>query len=150
MEKIKIEQVINELLMRSGSAARVQLESYFPEGRLVGGKYSMNQHTITMYIGVITEQCLQMFSSLDYMIDYFTVVFAHELGHAEDQDLSNLAEQLEICSTERERNMISLKIEENAWEFAERLLPEMDQAFMKKIVFYSLEPYREKIQMEIA
>lgn len=150
LKNVMIEQSIHDLLLRSGSGVCVQLDAYFPGGRLVGGKYSMEDHMVTMYIEVIKEQCLQMFSSLEYMMDYLKVVFAHELGHAEDRELSELAEQLDSCSTEKERTMIALKIEENAWEYAKRLLPEIDEGFMQTIIFYSLQPYRERLEGETA
>lgn len=150
LKNMMIEQSINDLLLRSGSEVCVQLDSHFPGGRLVGGKYNMGTHVVTMYIEVIKEQCLQMFSSLEYMMDYLKVVFAHELGHAEDGELSELVEQLDSCSTETERTMIALKIEENAWEFAKRLLPEIDEEFMQTIIFHSLQPYREQLELETA
>jgi hypothetical protein len=149
--EMNVKRLINDLLIQSGSKVSVEVDSYFPGGRLIGGKYSMSHHSITMYIEVIKEQCLQLFSSLEYIADYFAVVFAHELGHAEDPELAILAEQLDECRTEMERNQISLKIEENAWDFARELLPEMDHVFMDRIIFHSLLPYHDRLlQTEIA
>jgi hypothetical protein len=148
LKKCEIEQIIHELLRKSGSEASVQLESRFPGGRLVGGKYCLGEHSITMYMDVIKQQCVQLFSSLAHMPDYLAVVFAHELGHAEDPELPVLAERLDTCLTERERKETALQIEENAWEFAKWLLPEIDRNFMEAIISHSLQPYHEQLAAE--
>lgn len=150
MKKESLDLVVRELLERSGSLAEIKLESHFPGNRIAGGKYSMGTHTVTLYMEEIKNQCHQLFSSADRFLDYFTVVFAHELGHAEDIELEELANHLDSCITEQERCLTSLKIEENAWTFAEKLLPDMDKAFMQKIIYHSLKPYREKLQVEPA
>ncbi|MBT2687319.1 hypothetical protein J7I93_03890 [Bacillus sp. ISL-47] len=150
MKKERLDLVVRELLERSGSLVDVKLEDHFPGNRLAGGKYSMGSHTITLYIEEIKNQCYQLFSSGEHFLDYFAFVFAHELGHAEDKELEKLAERLDECLTEQERYQIALKIEENAWEFAEKLLPEMDKAFMQKIIYHSLKPYWDKLQLEPA
>ncbi|UOE55438.1 hypothetical protein IRB79_00775 [Cytobacillus oceanisediminis] len=150
MKKESLDLVVRELLERSGSLAEIKLESHFPGNRIAGGKYSMGTHTVTLYMEEIKNQCHQLFSSADRFLDYFTVVFAHELGHAEDIELEELANHLDSCITEQERCLTALKIEENAWTFAEKLLPDMDKAFMQKIIYHSLKPYREKLQVEPA
>lgn len=150
MKKESLDLVVRELLERSGSLAKIKLENHFPGNRIAGGKYSMGTHTITLYMEEIMKQCQQLFSSTDRFLDYFTVVFAHELGHAEDTELEELANYLDSCITEQERCLTALKIEENAWAFAEKLLPDMDKAFMQKIIYHSLKPYREQLQVEPA
>ncbi|USK49892.1 hypothetical protein LIT38_25965 [Bacillus sp. CMF12] len=150
LKKESLDLVVRELLERSGSLAEIKLESHFPGNRIAGGKYSMGTHTVTLYMEEIKNQCHQLFSSADRFLDYFTVVFAHELGHAEDIELEELANHLDSCITEQERCLTSLKIEENAWTFAEKLLPDMDKAFMQKIIYHSLKPYREQLQVEPA
>ncbi|KON86024.1 hypothetical protein AF332_03805 [Sporosarcina globispora] len=150
MKKESLDLVVRELLERSGSLVDIKLESHFPGNRIAGGKYSMGTHTVTLYMEEIKNQCLQLFSSAERFLDYFTVVFAHELGHAEDQELEELANYLDTCLTEQERCLTALKIEENAWAFAEKLLPDMDKVFMQKIIYHSLKPYREQLQMEPA
>jgi hypothetical protein len=150
LKKESLDLVVRELLERSGSLAKIKLENHFPGNRIAGGKYSMGTHTITLYMEEIMKQCQQLFSSADRFLDYFTVVFAHELGHAEDTELEELANYLDSCITEQERCLTALKIEENAWAFAEKLLPDMDKAFMQKIIYHSLKPYREQLQVEPA
>ncbi|WP_264804142.1 hypothetical protein [Cytobacillus sp. NCCP-133] len=150
MEKEKLDLVVQELIKRSGSLVDIILEGHFPGNRLAGGKYSMGSHSITLYMEEIKNQCYQLFSSTERFLDYFTVVFAHELGHAEDRELVDLAEKLDLCKTEQERYQIALRIEENAWSFAEKLLPQMDHDFMQKIIYHSLKPYWDQLQLELA
>lgn len=150
LEKEKLDLVVQELLERSGSLVNIKLESHFPGNRLAGGKYSMGSHTITLYIEEIKNQCQQLFATTECFLDYFAVVFAHELGHAEDKQLEVLAERMDQCSSGQDRNRIALRIEENAWEFAENLLTDMDRTFMHKIIYYSLKPYWDQLQLEPA
>lgn len=150
MEKEKIDLVVQELLKKSGSQVNVKLEDHFPGNRLAGGKYSMGSHTITLYIEEIKNQCDLLFSDDEHFLDYFAVVFAHEIGHAEDGELAELAARLDHSRTELERRQVNLKIEENAWMFAEELLSHMDQSFLQKIIYHSLKPYRDQLQLEPA
>jgi hypothetical protein len=145
-----LETVVHDLLQRSGSSVNVLLESSFPDQRLVGGKYHINTHTITLYMDEIKKQCIQLFSTDTYFIDYLKIVFAHELGHAEDVELEKLCDQLDECTTPHELNRIALLIEENAWRYAESLLEEVDPSLVDTVIYHSLQPYREKIEMDIA
>ncbi|MFE4524552.1 hypothetical protein ACFRCQ_20975 [Cytobacillus firmus] len=150
LNKESLDLVVHELLKRSGSQADIKVEKHFPGNRIAGGKYSMGTHTVTLYAEEIKNQCQQLFASADRFLDYFAVVFAHELGHAEDTELEQLASHLDACITEQGRLLTALKIEENAWAFAEKLLPDMDKAFMQNIIYHSLKPYRDQLQMEPA
>ncbi|HZG69896.1 MAG TPA: hypothetical protein VEY51_00025 [Chondromyces sp.] len=141
-----IKELIEELVKRSGSSASVIIENHFPDHRMVGGKYNSNNHTVTIYLEEIREQCQQVFLTDDFFLDYVAVVLAHELGHAEDSELEFLSNKLYKETNEIEKKKIALKIEENAWEFAEKLIPEMDQAFMKTIIYFALKSYREELQ----
>ncbi|WLR51290.1 hypothetical protein LC040_19470 [Bacillus tianshenii] len=149
MENKQLEKYVHLILQRSGSTANVILEKHFPGKKLAGGKYNIGTHTITLYIEDIKEQCVRLFSSLDRFPEYFAIVFAHELGHAEDSQLEALADQLDVVS-DLERKKIALQIEENAWNFAQKLLREADEAFMNEIIDHSLRAYREAIQLETA
>ncbi|WP_338787656.1 hypothetical protein [Metabacillus sp. FJAT-53654] len=150
MQHRVIESVVNELLLRSCSLVKVKVESTFPDGRLVGGKYHLGTHTITLYIDEIKKQCEQLFSTNKYFIDYLSIVLAHEIGHAEDQQLGDLCDQLDECKTQSERDKIALIIEENAWRYAESLLAGINYSIFEEVIFHSLQPYREKIKMDIA
>ncbi|WP_409272614.1 hypothetical protein V1499_22085 [Neobacillus sp. SCS-31] len=141
-------KILTPLLLKSGSKAQIKLEGHHPESRLAGGKYSLSTHTITLYIEEIKEQCIQIFGSLVNLDLYIAVVFAHELGHAEDRALSILADRLEMATTETERARLSFLIEKRAWKYAEVLLQGTDRKFRKKIIFQSLRHYYEQIELQ--
>lgn len=143
-----IKPITDALLLKSGSSASLTVEQVFPGGRLIGGKYNTASHTVTIYTEVIKTQCLQMFQSLEYFPDYLKAVLAHEIGHAEDQELSILADKLDDPNlTEQERKQIALQIEENAWNYAMNLIPEIDQGFLQTIIYYSLKAYKDELLM---
>ncbi|MDO7906417.1 hypothetical protein Q5741_08300 [Paenibacillus sp. JX-17] len=150
MDSFTATRIINELLERANIGVSVQLESVFPGGRLVGGKYGMNSHTITLYTEVILDQCLQLFGTLERAEDYFAVIAAHEIGHAADMELGSLCEAMESSMMPAERSRIALQIEENAWNYALQLIPEIDAVFISTIIDESLAAYREQVQSDIA
>jgi predicted Zn-dependent protease with MMP-like domain len=146
LKDVQIKNIIDRILLQSGSRVKVELESYFPGDRFAGGKYNLGSHTITLYIEEIKAQCKQIFSSLDRFEEYLQIVLAHEIGHAEDIQLLDLIDEMDMCSSEYTRRMIALKIEENAWDYARKLIPENIHSFLDTIVNYSLEPYRESLK----
>ncbi|MBO3285124.1 hypothetical protein MKY98_24710 [Paenibacillus sp. FSL M8-0228] len=152
MERYQAERIVAELLERAAIGVIVKLEKRFPGGRLIGGKYAMNAHAITMYTDVIETQCLQMFGSIDRVEEYFTVVLAHEIGHAADTELVDLSDALEQESGIGTRQRLALQIEENAWNYALGLVPEIDATFISAVIDESLLAYRVPImeQSDIA
>ncbi|WP_421382281.1 hypothetical protein ACOJQI_22320 [Bacillus salacetis] len=142
-----LQQITSTLQARAGSSVNVILESNFPGKRIAGGKYNMGTHTITMYIDEIRRQCKMLFKTLDNFYEYFTVVFAHELGHAEDIELEELADRMDAAD-DYERKKIALRIEENAWCIAKELIPEIEVNFTKKIIQESLLFYRDQVKTE--
>ncbi|WP_080843753.1 hypothetical protein [Cytobacillus gottheilii] len=140
----RLKNRLYSLLERSGSKANVHFEAFFPGNRFAGGKYHIGSHTITLYLEEIREQCLQLFSSLDLFNEYIEIVFAHEIGHAEDKDLLSLADQLDLAETEIDKLGIALQIEENAWDFAEAVIGNNSQLF-QVIKAHSLQPYRDQL-----
>ncbi|RSD27552.1 hypothetical protein [Mesobacillus subterraneus] len=147
MKDLQIENIVERILAHSGSDVKVELESYFPGDRFAGGKYNFGTHTITLYMEEIKAQCLQIFSSLDSFEDYLAVVFAHEIGHAEDKQLAELIDQMDACHHDYTRKGIALQIEENAWDYARKLLPQKLHSFMETIIHYSLQPYYEALEV---
>lgn len=147
MKDVKIESIVEQILGQSGSSVKVELESFFPGDRFAGGKYNFGTHTVTLYIEEIKAQCLQIFSSFDFFEDYLAIVFAHEIGHAEDSELSHLIDQMDACDHGYTRNGIALKIEENAWDYARKLIPQKLHPFMETIIHHSLQPYYEALEM---
>ncbi|WP_258168981.1 hypothetical protein [Paenibacillus sp. AR247] len=90
---------------------------------------------------------MQMFGSLDRVEEYFTIVLAHELGHAADPELPALSESLEDMNlTEEQRMRVALQIEENAWNYALELIPEADLPMMSAIIDESLYAYRLQVE----
>lgn len=147
LEILRLNQIARRLLERSKVDVAVRLESRFDGGRLVGGKFGMHSRSVTMYTGVIEEQCMQMFGSLERVEEYFAIVLAHELGHAADPDLSSLSELTEdMRLSEGTRMRAALQIEENAWNYALTLIPEADRVMVSSIIDESLEAYRSRVQ----
>ncbi|WP_246188155.1 hypothetical protein [Paenibacillus tengchongensis] len=143
-------QTVKDLLDRSANGVAVKYEPRFPGGRLVGGKYQMSTHTVYLYIEEIIRQCRLMFGSTGRLQEYFAVIMAHELGHSADAELESLADRLDEPLTARERAEIQLRIEENAWAYAAALLPEIEPAFMQRIIDESLAAYRRRLESHIA
>ncbi|WP_419873352.1 hypothetical protein [Candidatus Pristimantibacillus sp. PTI5] len=110
----------------------------------------MSTRTVHLYKESIRKQCYQLFGSLDRLEAYISVVCTHELGHAEDKQLCQLADRMDQAITHRERAETALKIEEHAWKYAELLLPNIDQAFIGVIIEQSLAAYRLELGPEIA
>ncbi|MFD1992447.1 hypothetical protein ACFSGI_20950 [Paenibacillus nicotianae] len=145
MNQYHVQLVIEKLLQRAHSNVHVLTKEHFPGDRSVGGKFGMNSRTITLYIQEIQEQCTELFGSLQYIEQYFQIIFAHELGHAHDPMLEMLADELERCSDSLQSARISLRIEENAWEYARDLLPEVEPFIFQTILDRSLEAYYDAL-----
>ena len=147
MKNLQIESIVETILVQSGSSVQVELEDFFPGDRFAGGKYNFGTHTITLYIEEIKAQCLQLFSSLNKFEDYLAVVFAHEIGHAEDRQLAGLIQQMEEIGNDVLKKKVALQIEMNAWDYARMLIPEKLHTFMDTIIGYSLEPYYDALEV---
>lgn len=147
MKNLQLEKIVEQILVQSGSGVKVELEDFFPGDRFAGGKYNFGSHTITLYIEEIKAQCLQLFSSLDQYENYLAVVFAHEIGHAEDRELAELIQKMGGTTNDVSKKGIALQIEMNAWEFARTLIPQKLHPFMDTIIHYSLEPYHEALEV---
>ncbi|MEF2968252.1 hypothetical protein V3851_20680 [Paenibacillus sp. M1] len=150
MERTTAKQIFDELLNMSGSKASVKIKSRFPGGRNVGGKYRPSDHSVTMYLDEIKKQCITLFGSLEDYERLLRIVFAHELGHAEDSALSELSDRYDTCESELERKRIALRIEENAWDYARSLVPDADIEMLDTVIYYSLQAYRDAIAEETA
>ncbi|MEN1990666.1 MULTISPECIES: hypothetical protein [Paenibacillus] len=84
------------------------------------------------------------------MRSYIRVILAHELGHAEDNELEYLSGLLDTSSAPADRFRVMLHIEENAWRYAEALLPDIDPIFLRTIVDESLFSHRQAVEQHIA
>ncbi|WP_322924345.1 hypothetical protein [Paenibacillus campi] len=145
-----VKTTIETLLLRASSDVRVRTRKKFPGPRSVGGKFSMGSRMITLYLQEIEEQCFQLFGSLRSADDYFTIILAHEIGHAHDPLLEQLSDELDCCPEPLAAAQLALRIEQNAWNYAAELIPEVDRFLFEKIVECSLEAYYERIQQEVS
>ncbi len=77
---------------------------------------------------------------------------AHEIGYAADAELVNLTDVLDQESEIGTRQWLALQIEENAWNYALRLVPEIEAAFVSAVKDESLLAYRVPVieQSDIA
>ncbi|WP_454191146.1 hypothetical protein [Paenibacillus sp. Marseille-Q7038] len=110
----------------------------------------MSSHTVYLYQKEIMEQCRMLFGSLAPLHSYISVILAHELGHAEDAELKHLSGLLDGPLTVSEQAQIRLRIEENAWRYAESLLWDIDPVFLSTIIDESLYSYHQAIEPHIA
>ncbi|WP_411348241.1 hypothetical protein [Paenibacillus sp. WLX2291] len=145
-----VKTTIETLLRRANSDVRVRTRKKFPGSRSVGGKFSLNSRMITLYLHEIEEQCFQLFGSLKHIDDYFTIILAHEMGHAHDPLLEQLADELDDCHDPLLHARLALRIEQNAWDYATVLLPECNPLVFDKIVDCSLEAYHERIASAVS
>lgn len=150
MNKTAAKLVVEQLLARSGSTVSLKLRSRFPGGRNVGGKYTMKDHSVTLYLEEIRIQAMHIFGSVDCAEEVLKIVAAHELGHAEDPELQTLSARLDDCQSEREQHLIALQIEENAWNFARTILPDVDSGLLDTMIYFSLQAYRDAVAEDIA
>lgn len=141
MNRILIEHTVTDVLTRSNSEIEVVLEHLFPGKRLIGGKYNLDDNRITLYLGVLEEQCRLLFGSLEPFEDYVRVVLAHELGHAHDPELEYLSDRLVQIRGKLSRTRVSLRLEQNAWRYADDLLRRENPAVFDTIMGYSLSGY---------
>ncbi len=141
----KARQIIRELLNRSDAEVVVRLHNRYPGPRMIGGKYSMGDRSVTMYLGEVRKQCRLLFGSVQGWRTFFAIVFAHELGHARDPELPALCERLDACESERERSETALRIEENAWNYARTLIPDIDPGMLERVIDNSLLAYRQAV-----
>ncbi len=117
--------IVRRLQKQASMNVPIQLTDYFPGERLIGGKYSLETNTITIYMEEVRKQCILLFGSDDHLNDYFTVIVAHELGHAADKSLVLLAKERSSTRCVQKKRQLSIIIEDNAWKFATKLIPEL-------------------------
>jgi hypothetical protein len=120
-----LHSIVRRLQEQASINVPIQLKDYFPGERLVGGKYSLETNMITIYMEEVRKQCILLFGSDDHLKDYFTVIVAHELGHAADKSLAMLAKQRSSTRCLIKKRQLSIIIENNAWKFAMKLIPEL-------------------------
>jgi len=120
-----LHSIVRRLQKQASMNVPIQLTDYFPGERLIGGKYSLETNMITIYMEEVRKQCILLFGSDDHLNDYFTVIVAHELGHAADKSLVLLAKERSSTRCVNKKRQLSIIIEDNAWKFAIKLIPEL-------------------------
>ncbi|KUP04008.1 hypothetical protein Q73_14380 [Bacillus coahuilensis m2-6] len=145
-----IQKNIQSVRLRAESNVNIIIKDYFPENKLVGGKYHVGSHTVTVFIEEIRKQCLQIFQSEEPLQDFITIVTAHEIGHAEDVELLDLIDQLDTATSEKEKVLIKLKIEENAWDFAATIIPRRLEGMLTVIRGISLQLYYDQLEERVS
>lgn len=143
MNRTLIEDTVTDVLTRSNSKIEVVLEHLFPGKRLIGGKYNLDDNRITLYLGVLEQQCRILFDSLEPFEEYVRVVLAHELGHAHDPELEYLSDRLVHIRGQLSRTRVSLRLEQNAWRYANDLLRLENPIVFDTIMGQSLSGYYE-------
>ncbi|TKD70218.1 hypothetical protein [Pseudalkalibacillus hwajinpoensis] len=134
------QQIIRKLQELSGLDVDILLEDHFPGRRMIGGKYSLETNVVTIYLEEVRKQCFRLYGSDEKLLDYFSVILAHELGHAADQTLMELSMVRAGNSDQQKRKQLSIRMEENAWNYARRLVPEL-QNILNVVMERSLAMY---------
>ncbi|MBF0706455.1 hypothetical protein IQ283_07505 [Alkalihalobacillus hwajinpoensis] len=119
-----LQDISHKLLRDSGLDVQIQLKDYFPERRLIGGKYSLETNQVTIYVEEVRTQCVKLIGSEEQFLDFFTVILAHELGHAADSNLPILASKRAHTECLEMKKQVSILIENNAWNYAYNLVPQ--------------------------
>ncbi|MCA0992842.1 hypothetical protein [Pseudalkalibacillus hwajinpoensis] len=138
-----LHSIVRRLQEQASMNVPIQLTDYFPGERLIGGKYSLETNMITIYMEEVRKQCILLFGSDDHLNDYFTVIVAHELGHAADKSLVLLAKQRSSTRCVNKKRQLSIIIEDNAWKFAMKLIPELSHILVP-VRNQSMDLYRER------
>ncbi|WP_046175591.1 hypothetical protein [Domibacillus indicus] len=141
IETAALPAIIKRLLDLSGSKAAVEIHQSAGRQTIAGGKYSLSQHKIILYWDGIEAQCRLLYGSLKPFEQHLAAVFAHELGHAEDPELEFLADEIDRTDDPLQKKRLALRIETNAWSYANRLLQEENSEFLQFLMHFSLEPY---------
>ena len=137
-----LHSIVRRLQKQASMNVPIQLTDYFPGERLIGGKYSLETNMITIYMEEVRKQCILLFGSDDHLNDYFTVIVAHELGHAADKSLVLLAKERSSTRCVNKKRQLSIIIEDNAWKFAMKLIPELSHILVS-VRNQSMDLYRE-------
>ena len=120
---------MHDFLNQYDSSLQLLLEEEFPDSRCVGGKYSITNHTITLYKKDIEIQLKRLLGSLERFEEYAWIILAHEMGHALDPDLSVLSMELQ---GQNKRETL-YQIELNAWNIAGGLIPFIDEDLFNRV-----------------
>lgn len=139
-------KIIEDIKRECPIDIEVELKSSSETRPLAGGVYNPQEKKITLFLEGLEKQCLILYKSLKPFELHAAIVFAHELGHAMDDTLNEICEQLDSSEEDFLIRRIELRAETNAWESARQLLgdrissPDKMEQF-EFLMHYSLEPY---------
>ncbi|KIL75068.1 hypothetical protein [Bacillus badius] len=128
------ETSFSSLMKKKDPKLTLKIKKEFPGARCVGGKYSPADHSVTLFKQDIAIQCERLLGSLERLKEYEWIIFAHELGHALDEELPSLSDRLE----ETKSLDVLAQIELNAWSIAEELIPFIDSRLFARVKEESL------------
>ncbi|MDN4522861.1 hypothetical protein [Fictibacillus fluitans] len=138
-------QKINHMVETFNISVEIHIEAKCPLNRNIGGKYNAGEQSITLYLEEIQSQCGWMFPGEDVFVEYASVIFAHEAGHATDPYLQKLVELYDATEDEFKRKKIELLVEVQAWKIASALVHDLPDDFFNKIKRISLEHHYKAV-----
>lgn len=136
---------LQSLMKQFNLNIEIYIERKSPLNRRIGGKYNSGDHSITLYLEEIQEQCQWMFGSQKNVQDYASVIFAHEAGHASDPYLQKLVELYDEAKDDLKKSKIELLIEVQAWKIARAIVKDVPAAFFNTIKRCSLEHHYQAV-----
>ncbi len=134
--------LVKSILQMLSLTTTVTIEEHFPGNRNIGGKFSLKSGAITLYLEEIKLQCIRVLGTDERMVDYFKIILAHEIGHSEDKDLEQLAKRKQVAKSNYEKHQLAIKIEDNAWNFAKKVFPEL-LPLIEIIMDHSMSIYKK-------
>ncbi|MDM5199472.1 hypothetical protein QUF84_15970 [Fictibacillus enclensis] len=141
----RLVQKINQMVENFNISVDIHIEAKCPLNRNIGGKYNAGEQSITLYLEEIQAQSEWLFPNEDVFVEYASVIFAHEAGHATDPYLQKLVELYDSTEDEFKRKKIELLVEVQAWKIAKELVQELPDEFFSKIKRISLEHHYEAV-----
>lgn len=142
-------KIVEEIIKESSLDIEIEFKNNSETRPLAGGVYNPKEKKITLYIKGLENQCFFLYKSLKPFELHAAIVFAHELGHAMDDTLLDICEQLDTIKEAFLRKRIELRAETNAWEKARQLLGDRlilpdNMELFELLMHHSLEPYYSK------
>jgi hypothetical protein len=139
-------KILEEIIKESSLDIEIEFKNNSETRPLAGGGYNPKEKKITLYIKGLENQCFFLYKSLKPFELHAAIVFAHEMGHAMDDTLLDICEQLDTIKEASLRKRVELRAETNAWEKARQLLGDRlslpdNMELFELLMHHSLELY---------
>jgi hypothetical protein len=139
-------KIVEEMMKETSLNIKVEFKNNSETRPLAGGVYNPKENKITLYTKGLENQCLLLYKSLKPFEIHAAIVYAHEMGHALDDTLLDICEQLDTIKVDSLRRRVELRAETNAWEKAKQLLGDRlslpgNMDLFELLMHHSLEPY---------